>query len=172
MFRAVGMAAGFVFGGELHHFDARPVWIVRIQAVFPVAADFWTIECSQAVEAKLGRSIVNVSHAKGEMILHSKLFMIGIGRNVEHVFDPVGAVGNLEFVPVNAVILEPAVPVEAKSQEINIETILSRQVFDYKTRMDQVGTDLLRRRPVSDFRGNSMYEGNGITFRVPDSEGS
>ncbi len=64
MFRAIGMAAGFVFGGELHHFDAGPVWVVRIQAVFAIAADFWAIEGLQAVEAKLDRGIVNVHDAE------------------------------------------------------------------------------------------------------------
>ena len=64
MFRAIGMAAGFFFGDELHHFDPGPVRVVRIQAVFPIAADFRAIEGSQAVEAKLSGSIVNVLHAE------------------------------------------------------------------------------------------------------------
>ena len=64
MFRAIGMTAGFLFGDELHHFDPGPVRVVRIQAVFAIAADFWAIECSQAIEAKPGRSIVNVFHAE------------------------------------------------------------------------------------------------------------
>jgi hypothetical protein len=58
------MAAGFLFGSEFHHFDASPVWVVRIQAVFAIATDIWAIECSQAVGPELGRSIVNVCHAE------------------------------------------------------------------------------------------------------------
>jgi hypothetical protein len=64
MFRAIGMAAGFLFGGELHHFDAGPIRVVRVQAVFAIAADLRAIEVSQAVEAQLSRRIVNVFHAE------------------------------------------------------------------------------------------------------------
>ncbi len=85
------------------------------------------------------------------MILHSKLFLVGIGRNVEHVFDPVGTVWYLEFIPVGTVVFEAALPVKTKTQKFNVETILSSQVFDDKTRMDQMATDLLRRRPGSEF---------------------
>src|SRR5579872_6075524 len=104
------------------------------------------------------------------MILHSQLFMVGTGRNVEHVLDPVRAIRDLQFVPVDAVILEAAVPVEAKSQKINIETILSSEVFDHETGMDQVRTDLPGRGPVSDFERQPLHEGNGIALRVANSE--
>ena len=49
MFRTVRMAAGFLFGSEIHHFDAGPVWIVRVQAVFAIAADLRAIEGLQSV---------------------------------------------------------------------------------------------------------------------------
>ena len=162
MFRAIGMAARFLFRSEFHHFDASAVWIVRVQTVFAIAADFRAIEYSQAVGVKLGRSIVNIFHAERKMILHSKLFVVSIGRNVEHVFDPVGAVRNLQFVPVDAVILEPAVPVEAESQKVNIETILRSHVFDHETRMDQARTDLLRRRHVSVLAGSLCTKAMGL----------
>src|ERR1051326_1593614 len=105
------------------------------------------------------------------MILHSKLFMVGIGRNIEHVFDPVGTVGNLEFVPIDAVILESAIPIETKSQKIDIETVLNSPVFYNETCMDQVCTDLFGRGYVSDFGLRSLHEGNGIALGIADLEG-
>ena len=64
MFRAIGMTAGFLRRTKLHHFDARSVRIVRIETVLAIAADFWTIERSEPVRAKLGHSTVNVFHAE------------------------------------------------------------------------------------------------------------
>ena len=137
---------------ELHNFDPCPVWVVGIQAVFAVAADFRAVECLQTVQSKLARSSVNVFHAQGKMVLHSELLVVGVCRNVEHVFDPIWAVGNLKFVPIGAVIFEPAIPVKAKPEEVNVKTILGAHVCDDETCMDQVRTDPLRRSRVSDSR--------------------
>src|SRR3954465_15075303 len=106
------------------------------------------------------------------MILHAELFMVGIGSNVEHVFNPVGAVGDLQFIPVNTVVLEPAIPVEAKSQQINIEPVFSIAVLDHKTCVDQVCTDLLGGRRRSWLGWWSLHEGKGVALRVADPEGS
>ena len=86
------------------------------------------------------------------MILYTEFMVVGIWRNVEHVFDPVGTVWHLEFIPVGAVVFEAATPVKTKTQKFNVQTILGSQVLDHETRMDQMSTDLLGRRPESDFR--------------------
>ena len=64
MLCTIGMTAGFLFRIKLHNFDARSVWIVCIQTILAIAADFWTIERSQAIRTKLGRSTVNIFHAE------------------------------------------------------------------------------------------------------------
>ena len=104
------------------------------------------------------------------MILHAELFVVGGCGNIQHVFDPVRAVGDLQFVPIGAVILEPAVPVQAKTEKVNIETILGGHVLDHETRMDQAGTDLLRRGPVSGSRWRPMNEGKRVSLRVAHPE--
>src|SRR5215469_2109334 len=104
------------------------------------------------------------------MILHPEFFVVGVGRNVEHVFNPVGAVGDLEFVPVRAVVFEPAVPVETKAKQINVEMILGSQVLDYESRMDQVATDLPGSRPISNFGDGPVNKGNRVSLRVANSE--
>ena len=52
---AIWVAARFLNRRELHNFDACPVWVVGIQAVFAVAADFRAVECLQTVQPKLAR---------------------------------------------------------------------------------------------------------------------
>src|SRR5579885_646730 len=100
------------------------------------------------------------------MILNSKVFVVGVARNVEHVLDPVGAVGNLEFVPIDSIVLESSVPVEAKSQDFHIETILHTQVVDHETCMDQAGADLHRRGMGTASGRGSLNKGNRISFRI------
>src|SRR5690349_3579902 len=115
-----GTATWFLGGRELHNFDTCAGGVIGVQAVFTVTADLWTIEALQAVEAKLPCGSMDVLNAEREMILYPKFLVVGMGRNVEHVFDPVGAVRNLEFVPVDAVVLDPAIPVEAKTKNLKV----------------------------------------------------
>src|SRR6266699_3110666 len=68
------------------------------------------------------------------MILHAALLFVRGGRDVEHVFDPVGAVGDLNLPPVVVGILEAAVPVHTEAEEIPIEAILGSAVLDDETR--------------------------------------
>src|SRR3954470_22405828 len=141
MFRSIWMTAWLLRGRELHDLNPGTVRVVSVEAVFPVSADLRAIECLQAAGTKLGGGGVNVFYAEREMILHSEFFVVGVRRNVEHVFDPVGAVGNLKFVPVGAVVFEPSVPVKAKAEQIHVEAILSGHVFDYEAGVDQVSAD-------------------------------
>lgn len=43
----VGVAAWFLYGRELHDFDARPVRVVGVETIFAVAADLRAVECFQ-----------------------------------------------------------------------------------------------------------------------------
>src|SRR5690348_13711934 len=164
------MATWFLGGDELHNFDTCAVWIVGVQAVFTVTADLWAVKALQAVQVKLPCGSMNVFNAESEMILHPKFLVVGIGRNVEHVFNPVGAVRNVEFVPVNAVVLESAVPVEAKTKNLHVKTILSGHVFDHETCMEQMRPDLLGFRHVCHLRRRFLDENNGVPLRIADSE--
>lgn len=100
------------------------------------------------------------------MVLHAEFVVVGVGGNVEHVFDPVGTIWQLEFIPVGAVVFEAAIPVETKTQEFNVETILGGQVFDDKTGVDQVRTNLFRGGGVSCIKGWPLDEGNVVSLRV------
>src|SRR6478672_13408388 len=111
------MATRLLLGRELHNFYPRSIGIVGVQAIFAIATDFRAVEGFQATFTELRSGGVNIFYTKREMILNSQLFVIGIRRDVEHVFDPVRTVGNLQFVPVGAVVFEAAVPVQAKSKK-------------------------------------------------------
>ena len=93
------MAAGILSGGEFHDFDTGAVGIVDIEAPFAVAPNFRSVQFFQAVLAQLACRGLNFVHSQREMILHTALLGVCIGRNVEHVLDPVRAVGDLKQGP-------------------------------------------------------------------------
>ena len=61
--------------------------------------------------------------------------MLGL---VQHVFQPVSAVGNLDREPFGHILFHTAVPVGAKSQDITIEVILGILVIHEKAYVDHV----------------------------------
>src|SRR5882762_6570770 len=77
------------------------------------------------------------------MILNAALLLIGSGRNVEHVLDPIGAVGKLKLFPVHIIVLESAVPVHAKTKQVAVETIFDGVIFDNKTGVKDAIADLV-----------------------------
>ena len=94
------------FGNEIHHFDPGAVRIVGIQAVFAVSSHLRPIECSQPVDRVAPRRREHLSRRmKNDSA--PKFFVVGIGGMLS-MYHRVGAVRDLEFVPVHAVILETA----------------------------------------------------------------
>src|SRR5260221_1822059 len=84
-----------------------------------------------------------VRNAEREMILNAAFLLIGSGRNVEHVLDPIGAVGNLQLYPIHIIVLESAVPVHAKTKQVAVETIFDGVIFDNKTGVEDAIADLV-----------------------------
>src|SRR6267378_3045254 len=124
------MAARFTRWRELGDFHASIVGIVDVQSALAVAADSRAGNLLRSILAELLRGGLNFRYAEGKMILRSELLVIGICGNVQHVFDPIVAIGNLKLVPIDAVILEAAIPVEAKAEQIHVEAIFRGHVFD------------------------------------------
>jgi hypothetical protein len=54
--------------------------------------------------------------AQREMILHAEFLVVCRGWNVEHIFDPVAAIGNLNFFSIRIRLFESAVPIHAEAQ--------------------------------------------------------
>ena len=100
---------------------------------------------------KLFNRLLHVADPEAEMVLHAKFLMIGVGRDVEHVFNPVRAVGNLDFEPVDVgvfsrgagrKVLEAALPIEAKAKRVEIRLVHHVKVLGNEPGVNQVRTDL------------------------------
>src|SRR5882762_4612685 len=85
----------------------------------------------------------DVRNAEREMILNAALPLIGSGRNVEHVLDPIGTVGNLKLFPIHIIVLESAVPVHAETKQVAVETIFDGVIFDNKAGVKDAIADLV-----------------------------
>ncbi len=100
------------------------------------------------------------------MILCAERFVIGGGRNVQHVLNPVIAIRNLQFVPVQPVVLEPTLPVQLEAQHINIKPILGGYVFN-----DESGVKYSHdRHEIVNYSLIPFDEGYWIAFWVEDLE--
>src|SRR5216684_186355 len=72
--------------------------------------------------------------------------MVRVGRDVEHVFDPVSAIGNLHVDPARFVILHSTVPVNMEAEDVFVEAVLCIAIVDDKARVNEAATDQGRRQ--------------------------
>ena len=105
---------------------------------------------------------MNILDSKWKMVLHTQFFMVRVCRNVQHVFDPIRTVWNLEFVPISPVVLESAAPVKTKSEDLLVETTLNIQVFNHEAGVDQAQTDLVDAGPDPIFDGGLWTKASGF----------
>ena len=132
-------------GLEFHEFDAGVVGIVEVELPFAVPADFGLFVELETVFQKLFSGGSNVGHTESDVIHDAESVFVGVGGDVENVFEPVGAVGNLHVDPVGFVVLHAAVPVDAEAEKVFVEVIFGGAVVDDEACMDEVSADLLRR---------------------------
>ena len=165
----VGMAAGLLSGRKFHDFDARAVGVVDIEAPLAIAPNFRSVQFFQAVLVQLACRGLNFVHAQREMILHTALLGVCIGRNVEHVLDPVGAVGDLNFPPVVAGVLETTMPVHAEAEQVPVETIFGRAILDDEASVQHSRAEVSG-RGFGPSERVKLHEGDGITFGVAQRE--
>ena len=123
-------AARFLDGRKFHEFDAGGIGVVEIELPFAVAADLGLFGEFDASFHDLCLDGVDVGDAKRDVIHDAACAFIGGGRDVEHVFDPVGAIGNLHGDPTGFVVLHAAVPVEMEAENILVEVIGGGAVVD------------------------------------------
>lgn len=169
----VGMAAGSFCGAPVHDFDAREIGVVDIDGVLAVAPYFGTIEFAGAAGAKNRGGGVSIVDAEREMILHAEFPMVGGGGDVEHEFDPVVAVGNLNLIPVDIFVggdlgvdvLEAAIPIEAEAEKLDVELFHAVEVIDDEAGMNELVADAAGVRGEIGC-GREFEEGEAISFRV------
>src|SRR6266487_329534 len=92
-------AAGFLNGLEFHEFDAGVVGIIEVELPLAVAADLGFFGAAPTVLAKLRFGGVDVGDAESNVVHDAESVKVSVGRDVEHVFDPVSAVGDLHVYP-------------------------------------------------------------------------
>ena len=69
---------------------------------------------------------------------------VGVGIDVEHVLEPIGAVGNLHRAPIGAAGLHPTIPVHMEPQDILIESVFRCPIANNESGMDQAPGDALQ----------------------------
>src|SRR5208283_1856258 len=162
-------AARFFDWGEFHKFDAGIVGIVQVELPFAIATDFWG-GIGAHIGARLfqrGCGHFNVFHADRNVIHDAERLLVRGGTDVQHVLDPIGAIGNLHGDPVGVGILHAAVPIGAKSENVLVEMIHGGAVFDdetgvYYAHVTGTGRPWVVHRKWS----RALDEGNRIAFGV------
>jgi hypothetical protein len=158
-------AAGFLDRSELHQFDAGSVGIVQIELPFAVAADFGLLARVPAVFAQQLLGSVDVGNAESDVVHHPKSVLVGVSGDVEHVFEPVGAVRDLHVDPVGFVVLHAAVPVDAEAEEVFVEFVFGDAIGHDEPSVNQTRADLIGGRCERAVNG-SLHKGDGKAFGI------
>jgi hypothetical protein len=111
-------AAWFLDGLEFHEFDPGIVGVVDVELPFAVAADFGRLGEFDAGFRDLVGDDVDVRDAERDVVHDAARMLIGIGRNIEHVLDPIGAFGDLHGDPVVSFFRHAAMPVRTEAEFI------------------------------------------------------
>ena len=114
-----GRAAGLLGGRELHELDASLIGVEEVELHFAVAANLGlaAVGAFAVVAGERGDGVLHLGDAEREVIGHAGLAQRWDGRWVEHVLDPVGAVGDLQGNPVGDGVGVAAVPVGAEAED-------------------------------------------------------
>jgi hypothetical protein len=123
-------AARFLGGGEFHEFDAGQVGVVEVELPFAVSADLGSFDGLDAGFCDFVVDGVDVGNAERDVIHDAERVFIGVGRNIQHVLDPVRAVGNLHGDPAGFVVFHAAVPIGAEAENVFVEMIGGSAVSD------------------------------------------
>src|SRR6266700_1179256 len=131
-------AAGFLNGSEFHEFDASVVGIIEVELPFAVAADLGFFVAAPTVFAKLLFGGVDVRDSESDVVHDAESVMVRVGRDVEHVLDPVSAVGDLHVYPSGFVVFPSAMPVDVEAENIFVEAIFGGAVVHDKARVNKL----------------------------------
>src|SRR6266446_4377015 len=130
-------AAGFLNGSEFHELDTGVVGVIEVELPLAVAADFGFFVAAPSVLAKLRFRGVNVGDAESDVVHDAESVMVSVGWDVEHVFDPVGAVGDLHVYPTGFVVFPSAVPVDVEAEKVFVEFVFRGAVVNDEAGMDK-----------------------------------
>jgi hypothetical protein len=161
-------AAGLLCGSEFHEFDAGVVWVVEIELPFAVAADFRLLGAGPAVCAELFFSSVNVWNAEGDVVHDAERVMVRVSGDVEHVFEPVGAVfaRDLHIHPIGPIVFRAAMPIHMEAQQFLIEMIHLNAILDDIAHMNYCAAHLVFPFVAQWQRLGKLDESDGMPFGI------
>src|SRR6266436_6645111 len=121
---------------EFHEFDAGVVGVVEIELPFAIAAQLGLFSGLPAILDELLFGGVNIRYPKRDVVHYTERMFVSIGRDVEHVLDPVRAVRHLHGDPIVFVVLHSSMPIGTESQDVFVEMVFGGAVTDYETSVD------------------------------------
>src|SRR6266581_4150058 len=162
-------AAGLLRGREFHEFDAGVVGIVEVKLPFAVATHLGLSVAAPTVLAKLLLRRVDVRDSESHVVHDAESVMVSVGGNVEHVFDPVGAIGDLHVDPAGFVVFPPTMPVDVEAENIFIEAVFGGAIVNDKAGVDHSRADMVRGGlPVCIQFG--LEKSDAVSFRIDRSK--
>src|SRR6266850_7816150 len=85
---------------------------------------------------------MDVRNAERDVIHDAPKAFVGTERDVNHEFDPVCSVRDLQGDPIGLVIFHPAMPIRAKSQNVFVEVLHSRAIAHDEAGVDEMCANL------------------------------
>ena len=164
-------AARFLHGSELHEFDAGFVWVVEIELPFAVAADFGFLGERRAILAELFLRGVDVGDAERDVVHNAEEVFVLAGWVVEHEFEPVGAVGDLERDPRGFVVFHAAVPVGAEAEDFFVEMAFGGAILNNEPSVNHTPANL---RVVTLYRFHKLcplHKCDSMSLRIGNGNG-
>src|SRR6266571_2778119 len=163
-------AAGFLNGSEFHEFDASVIGVVEVELPLAVAANLGFFVAAPTVLAKLRFRGVNVGDAESDVVHDAECVMVSVGRDVEHVFDPVSAIGDLHVDPAGFVVVPSAMPVDVEAENVFVEAIFGGAVVNDEASVNYLNKERSTRRRIVNGICKSLDEGDLIALRIADLE--
>src|SRR5579872_5555244 len=164
-------AARFFGRFEFHEFDAGEIGIEEIELPLPVPAHLGFLAIVRLPSMRLEKSLrlFHVGDTQRNVIEHAHKLQIGMLGMVQHVFEPVGAIGDLHGDPVGLVGLHAAVPVEMEAKKVTVEMIFGLAAMDQKSDVDHVAGDGRMGR-CGRLRCWPLDELNMVAFRIGERD--
>jgi hypothetical protein len=129
-------AAGSLRGLEFHEFNAGLVCVVDVKLPFAIASDFRFFAGFDSGFHDLGFESVDVRNAERDVIHNAEGAFVSVRCDVEHILDPLVALGDLHSHPVVFVVRHAAVPVGAEAEFIDVEAVCGLAIVHDEAGMD------------------------------------
>ena len=111
---------------------------------------------------------MNVRDAESDVVHDAEQAVIGVCRHVEHVFDPVGAVGDLHVDPIRFVVFSSAVPIDVEAEDVFVEFVFCIAVMHNKSGMNKVPTYTAVRVTLANYASFVLHKPDWMTFWIDD----